>query len=96
MMDRRKIFATTAAVGIAMTTSVLTSGVAQADPTGCYAYMGEAGAYARCSGGTGQVRVIAACAEDNPGEVRYGRWVGPDRNSIVFCSAEAASYQTRG
>jgi hypothetical protein len=69
---------------------------AVAAPTGCYAFVATNGGYARCDGGTGEVRVLVSCAEDPPSVVRFGLWEGPNLNSIVFCDGVAASYQTRG
>lgn len=96
MSLRWAALAATAVAGMAVTTTFPGAATAEAAPTGCYAYTSTNGAYARCSGGTGQVRVVASCAEDPLGVVRYGPWVGPNLNSIVFCSALAAGYQTRG
>lgn len=91
---KRSIFALAATAAL-LTGSVATATQAVATPTGCYAYFSVNGGYARCSGGTGYVRVLVACG--SPSNIVFGPWVTPNRNSIVFCSGPlSVSYQTSG
>lgn len=92
----RNILTTSACVVAMLGAGLIWASPAMATPTGCYAQLGSVGGYARCDGGTGEVRVIVGCSEDGPGVLRYGDWVGPNLNSIIFCHSVAVSYQTRG
>ncbi|MCO1654737.1 hypothetical protein [Pseudonocardia humida] len=75
---------------------------AQAAPTGaspmrypgnCSLHTDYTGALAICRGGTGQVRAVTRCDENNrPDYNRYGAWVRPGAFSVAACDSGDRSF----
>lgn len=86
-MKRIAISMTTAASALAFT--LLTAGVAHADPDDCHAGVNGYAAAARCTNGTGEYRVLARC--DVPLGFDYdivGPWVRVDEVSTARCKED--------